>query len=380
MGEVIRIDEAFSEAAVLGGAVLGGGGGGWVEDGRQLARTALAQGFSEIVPLENVPDDAVLLTVAAVGCPSAGRGSVKPEDYIRAVTLFIEKTGATIQGLISNEIGAVAVVNGWLQSAALNLPGGRHGIPVIDAPANGRAHPTTLMGSMGLHERPDYLSMQTAVSGVAAPQSGVEAFFTGSLEHTSRLVRESAVKAGGMVAVARNLVSASYVRQHGAPGAIARALEIGSIWTRREPADAEKILTEVCDTLGAKFLIKGTVEKVRIKAEGGFDCGIITLVGASPAPALYELTFLNEYMTLDAGGERLATFPDLIMTFDARTALPLISAEIKDTTDLVIIAAPARRLILGAGMRDRRLFEQIERRIGKEIVKYLTHLPAGAGK
>jgi len=50
--------------------------------------------------------------------------------------------GLSISGLISSEVGALGVVNGWVQSAALQ-------IPVIDAPANGRAHPLGLMGFDG---------------------------------------------------------------------------------------------------------------------------------------------------------------------------------------------------------------------------------------
>ncbi len=36
----------------------------------------------------------------------------------------------------------------------------------------------------------------------------------------------------------------------------------------------------------------------------------------------FEMTFWNEYMTLEKDGERYATFPDLIMTLDAKTARP----------------------------------------------------------
>jgi DUF917 family protein len=376
MGEILKIDAEAAEAAVVGGAVLGGGGGGWIEDGKELAHRAIERGFSEILPLTCVPPDGTLLTVSAVGAPSvlrdlrsvrhdlrsAGRESLTPEDYVRAVELFMERTGIAIDGLVSNEIGAAAVVNGWLQSAMLK-------IPVIDAPANGRAHPTGIMGSMGLHRVKDYVSIQAVVGGDAAAGTRVEAMFEGTLEEVSRRVREAAVRAGGMVAVARNPVSASYVREHGAPGAIAMALGIGKIWMRKRRARAERKLAEVRDALGAEVMIRGTVERVQIKTEGGFDSGVVVIRAAAKSN---ELTFWNEYMTLEEEGKRIATFPDLIMTFGAESAMPLISAEMKEGAEVVVLAARAKGLILGAGMRDARLFEQAEKAIGKNMVKFIT--------
>jgi len=185
----MKIDKEAAEASILGGAILGGGGGGWIEEGRTLAQLALQRGFSKIHSLKDIPDEAVLLTVSAVGAPSAGSSILEPEDYVRAVEMFAEKTGIKIGGLISSEIGALGIVNGWLQSAALN-------IPVVDAPCNGRAHPLGLMGSMGLTKKEKYISRQTAVGGRAKSNNQVEAFFEGPLSEVSKKVRESAVTAG----------------------------------------------------------------------------------------------------------------------------------------------------------------------------------------
>ena len=39
------------------------------------------------------------------------------------------------------------------------------GIPLIDAPCNGRAHPTGVMGSLNLHRDPNYITTMTCVGG-----------------------------------------------------------------------------------------------------------------------------------------------------------------------------------------------------------------------
>lgn len=147
---------------------------------------------------------------------------MKPNDFVRAVELLIEKSGIKIDGFISSEIGAFGVVNGWIQSAFL-------GIPVVDAPCNGRAHLLGLMGSMGLHREKDYVSIQTTVGGDFKRGNRVEAYYKGSMEKVAELVRESATRTDGMVAVARNPVSAKYVKENGAPGVIKMALMVGGI-------------------------------------------------------------------------------------------------------------------------------------------------------
>ncbi|MCD6385681.1 DUF917 family protein [Candidatus Sumerlaeota bacterium] len=354
----IKIDEEVIEAAVLGGAVLGGGGGGWIDAGMKMARRAMECGFSEILPINAITPDALLLQVSLVGAPSVGSQTLTIEDYIKAVSFFIEVTGLKIDGLISNELGAVGVVNGWIQSPALN-------IPVIDAPGNGRAHPTGLMGSMGLHRIKDYESIQTAIGGDARKGTRVEAFFRGSIERVSRLVREVAINVDGMVAVARNPVKAEYVRKNGAPGAIAMAIEVGKSWTRNKGASAEHIVKEVLNTLGGSVIIRATVESVNRRTSDGFDVGTVSI---REDKKLYELTFWNEYITLASQGRRLATFPDLIMTFDANTSMPVISTEIKEDQEILLITVPAKQLILGTGVKDKNLLKEIETVIGREIL------------
>jgi len=82
------------------------------------------------------------------------------------------------------------------------------------------------------------------------------------------------------------------------------------------------------------------------------------------------LTFWNEYMTLESEAERIATFPDLMMTFETRTSMPLISAQVKEEDEILVISIPSRNLILGAGVRDAEILRLVERAIGKDMAGY----------
>lgn len=359
----ININEAEIDEAIIGGAILGGGGGGWIEEGKKLAEVAIKRGFREIWPLELIDPASLLLTVSAVGAPSSGPNQLLPEDYARAVELFLENSRAKIAGLISSEIGAMAIVNGWVQSALL-------GIPVIDAPANGRAHPLGLMGSMGLHKIKNYISQQAAV-GRDKKGKRIERFFVGSIEETAKAVREMAAELGGLVAVARNPVEAHYVKLNGAPQAIRKAIALGKIYIEKKKAGfgSQKIIESILSFFGDGSFINGRIKKYSLSQKNGFDLGQIQIESPS---GNYELSFWNEYMTLEKNSERLATFPDLIITFDLKRAKPLISAAIKKDQEIIILIVPAQKLLLGSGTKDPLLWKRIEQITGKKIIGFVN--------
>lgn len=47
------------------------------------------------------------------------------------------------------------------------------GIPVVDAPCNGRAHPLALIGSLGLHRFPKHRTWTAAVGGAHRPDEPI---------------------------------------------------------------------------------------------------------------------------------------------------------------------------------------------------------------
>lgn len=354
----MRLSADDIEPLVIGGALLGGGGGGDPALGRQFARMALDLGTPEIVPLETLPRDATVVTVALVGAPSAPEQHVAPEDLARAVRLLQKTFGVRADAVNGNENGGFASVNGWVQSAVL-------GIPLVDAPCNGRAHPTALMGAMGLHRVPDYVSRQAAVGGAGARR--LEVAVAGSVESASALVRQAAVLAGGIVGVARSPVDAGYLARHGAPGALAMARRVGQAMLQAIPAGGEATWSAAAGILGGRIVDVGRVVQAHLAMAGGFDRGTIIVQGART----YELSVWNEYITLECDGDRLATFPDLIATL-AEGGLPLASAELREGMTVAILTAPRENLLLGAGVRDPDLLRAAGETVGKDLNRRAT--------
>ncbi|HHY75890.1 MAG TPA: DUF917 family protein [Firmicutes bacterium] len=381
------LNEEILEAAVAGGSFYGGGGGGSPELGRKLGKMALeikragkspsGQALT-LLDLDDLPGDALLLTVSAVGSP-AGKGyHAGPEEYARAVEFFREKTGLEVAGLIANECGGLATVNGWIQSAGT-------GLSVVDAPCNGRAHPTGIMGSMGLHRVKGYESIQAVVGGSREAGTYLEALVQGSLSFADSVVRQAAAYTGGLVAVARNPVTVSYAREHNAAGAISLCIRVGKAML--EAGHGEDRIRAAAEASGGYVALKGVVAVKRLVSAGGFDTGVLIVESGDGA---YEITFWNEYITLERterGGsghpagsaqtagsgrsERLATFPDLIATLDLCSGFPVSSAEVKEGQGIAVVVVPRSELILGAGVKDPELYAPVEQAVGKDIVRYV---------
>lgn len=350
---VIPVDEHTVKCAVYGGAILGGGGGGWIEDGLQLGRLALEVGTPKLLSADELADDDLLVTVSLVGAPAASDKFVKPVDYIKALQLLMAKLDRPVGGLITNENGAATTVNGWFQSAIT-------GIPVIDLPCNGRAHPTGAMGSLNLTEQADYRAHQAAVGGLN--QLYLETVISGNLEVAANVIRQAAVAAGGLVAVARNPVTVAYAREHGAVGAISQAIEAGEVLLSKT---GEAAIEAVVSHLGGKVVTTGTVTQRTLETTGGFDIGRVMIDDVT------ELTIWNEYMTLEQADQRLATFPDLIMTLDAKTGMPVVSAAVEVGQQLAVIMVPKKKLRLSTTMYNPKLLKPIEQMMQKSVLAYL---------
>lgn len=355
----LRINERIAEAAVLGGAFLGGGGGGDLNMGLSHARLALSLGEVDLVEIDNLPQNSYIVTASLVGAPAAKERCVLPSHMVRSFELLREVAKLEIEGIISSENGGYSTINGWIVSALT-------GIPIIDAPADGRAHPTGVMGALGLHKIKDYVSIQTAVGGNKDEGRYVEIVVKGKLERASRMVREAAVQAGGLVAVARNPVKREYVKENGAVGAITQAIEIGAL-IEKYRSDPYTLSERIISYFGeGKIVDQVKIEEKSLKTEGGFDVGKIIAKGLRD---IYEITFWNEFMTLETlSGERIATFPDLIALLEGKDSTPLTSAQIQEGMEALLLSIPKERLLLGSGVKDPDILREIEKVIGKKIV------------
>lgn len=347
-----ELTEEDAVAAVWGGCILGGGGGGTLEEGLEMVGDIFPEFAPRMASIDEIDPCDHIACVAQVGAPSATEASLSVEQLVGSVERLVKEFDGTVAAVMTNENGASTSINGWLQSAAL-------GIPIVDSPANGRAHPTGSMGSMNLSEVPEFISFQSFAGGSA--ERAISGFVRSNLDTASSAVRALSVQAGGVVGVCRNPVSAEYVRANAANGALTQAIELGKCYL--DAARGDDRISNVLEYLGGEVLVEGEVSAFSLREDGGFDVGEV-VIGHT------ELTFWNEYMTVECKGERLATFPDLIMTFDLGTGEPVVSARVREGMRLAVISVPRSGLILSTTMSNARLLGAVEPILGKSVVQF----------
>jgi len=350
---MIHVTEEMALDAIYGGWLLGGGGGGSINGGKDVVRAVMEAGGFDICTIDEIDAKDTVLTASLVGSPSKGGAGPTPDDCKRTYEMFSEYSGQKVGALIANESGAHSITNGWIAAAAT-------GIPMVDAACNGRAHPTGVMGAMGLEEDETYQSIQCAVGGFG--REHMELVAKGSIDATSKMVREGSVQCGGFITVLRNPTTAAYVKKNAAVGTLSMCMKVGKVVRKNEGKPAEML--EGLKEFGLTVLDQGKTTGFALQSIGGFDVGKTT-IGST------EITFWNEYMTAEKDGKRLATFPDLIMTLDGKSGLPICSAAIRNDMDVILVLIPRNKILLGKAMFIEKLFRPCEEATGKSMIPYI---------
>lgn len=359
MARILTIRDV--EAAVAGGSIYAAGGGGWPDHGRMLGTAAVLAGQPELVSLDEVPDDAIIATAAAIGAPAGTtEWEMRGVDYVRAVELLQEALGKPIYGLIIGQNGMSSTLNAWLPGAIL-------GAKVIDAVGDIRAHPTGDMGSIGLANSPD-ATIQTAAGGNRSRNSYVELVVRGATAKVSPILRTASDMSGGFIASCRNPVPASYVRKHAALGGISMALALGERILAAESKGGTAVVDAICDETGGSIIRRGSVvsKVVQYTAEA-FDIGTIQVGTGKDACILHVM---NEYMAVtDLEGRRLASYPDVITTLDAE-GRPISVGAVREGRELLVMRIPKDRIPLSASATDPSVYPVVENALGLDLASY----------
>lgn len=359
VGRILK--ERDVEAAVKGGSVYAAGGGGFADHGRMLGYAAVSIGKPELVDIEELDPRDWVATAAAIGAPaSLTAWEMQGRDYVKAVELLQEALGEPLAGLMIGQNGKSSTLNAWLPSAIL-------GTKVVDAVGDIRAHPTGDMGSIGLASSPKPM-LQTAVGGNRAENRYIELVVRGATAKVSPILRTAADQSGGFIASARNPVRAKYVRRHAALGGISMALALGEAIIAAEPRGGSAVLDAILRTTGGTILARGAVTKRElVYTNEAFDIGRFVIGEGDSAITIHVM---NEYMAIDdAGGTRLATFPDVITTLDA-SGTPLSAGQLRVGMYVFVLHVPKNLIPLSSSVLDPAVYPPVEKAMGIDLRSY----------
>ena len=345
------------EAGLIAGLFLSAGGSGRnaVAKNRDLARKALDTGRVRLASLDEIDPEAPIITATAVGAPGFATWQISADDAIDAARHLIATLGIQPTGVIC---GHVPGFNAWLVAAAL-------GIDYVDAAANGRGHPTVKMGGMGLASQLDVAITQVGSNGKRPDGTPFLVTATGDIVRTSNVMRAAAVANGGLIYAARGPLTAAFVQNNGASGAITFQLKLGRAMLATTGPDR---MRATADFLGGEVLAVGDVAFNDVTYGGGFDLGRMVVRGAAGE---VTLGVYNEFMTADVDGKRVATFPDMIGTLDPATGEPVSISESQIGARVAVVIAHRSRFPVGKGALDPAVFPEVEQAMGVDMRSYL---------
>ncbi len=336
-----NLDEQLLTDITVGATVLGSGGGGDPYIGMLLARAAIREhGPVELVALADLPDDAHVAFLAAVGAPGVLIEKIpRPIDAVAALDLLEQHLGRPFTHIAPIEAGGLNAVTP-IAAAAVK------GIPVVDADGMGRAFPFLDMVTPTLYD------------GSATPMSFAD-------EHGNRMVlltatnawsevvgRSVTVASGGIMYFASYPMSGAQAKAWLIEAPLARAAHLGAVLRRARAVKASPV-DALLDEHGGRLLGEGRVIEIERRTEGGFNFGTAIVEGlGADSGTRATLLFQNEYLIARNADQVLATTPDIIMTLEAETGEPIPAEELRYGFRVCVVGLPCdERWHTEAGLR-----------------------------
>ncbi|WP_433334503.1 DUF917 domain-containing protein [Spirillospora sp. CA-294931] len=324
-----RLDERLLGDITIGSAVLGSGGGGDPYIGMLLARAAIREsGPVPLVSLAELPDDARVAFVAAVGAPGVLIEKIpRAEDAVAALDMLERHLGYSFTHIAPIEAGG-------LNAVTPIAPAAHKGIPIVDADGMGRAFPTLDLVTPSLY------------GGSATPMALAD-------EHGNRMVLETRTNLwseviGRAATVASGCIQffASYpmtgvqAREWLVDAPLTRAARLGAL-IRTARAEHSSPVEAIIEEEDGVRLIEGKIASVERRTERGWTMGEAVVHGTGPdLGRTMRLLFQNEYLVALRDENVIASTPDIIMTLEAETGEPIPAEEIRYGFRVAAVALP----------------------------------------
>ncbi|MDH6283309.1 DUF917 domain-containing protein [Prescottella agglutinans] len=312
-----------------GAAVLGCGGGGGPYVGGLIAQRAIDEyGPVQLTQLSDLPDDALVIPVEAIGAPTVSLEKLHDvECLLRVIEKIAEHHGRPPTHISPVEIGGV---NSTLPIAAAS----RLGLPLVDGDGIGRAFPELQMCLPNLFDVPASPISLADETGNAVLVDATSAAWA------ERLARSIAVEMGCSAALSMYSMTGRQARQCLVEGTLSLAVSIGCTIAEARAGSGDPCQA-LANTLGGMIVHRGKVTDVSRRTEGGFARGQALIEGTDPhAPSNVTLHFQNEHLLAMRDGVVITTTPDMIVVVDDVTAEPITTENLRYGQRVRVLTAP----------------------------------------
>lgn len=326
---------------LYGATLLGAGGGGSLSQGLGMLNGLEADGNKieiDLLELNEIGDNEYAAMVAGLGSPVAMLDPDQPmfgPDAVYAYKAFqkaFKAEGKDCEYLYSGEMGGFNTFTPMLVAILSDKDPAKR-IKFLDVDGNGRAVPelnTTLTAYYGHPPKP---------MGLGSMHGDEIAVYPVSDHSGEQIARQMCMLYKMRIGFATWGMNKAEMAKALDVGCVTKAQSIGkAFFTAKEKGvdlmDALKKVMEV------REFCRGTIEKLDIRAEGGFDFGTTVVKGDDGHK--YFIDFKNENLILrDETGNTVLTAPEGIGLVDMDTLTPLTNADTREGMRLLVTMTPA---------------------------------------
>ncbi|WP_372665715.1 DUF917 domain-containing protein [Amycolatopsis kentuckyensis] len=325
-----EITEHDLDDVARGAAILGTGGGGDPYIGRLLAASAVrSYGAVPLVPLDEVPEDAVVLPVAMMGAPTVMVEKLPSAEQVGLAA-------RTLAGYLGKELTHIACAEaGGVNSLIPVVAAAQLGLPLVDADGMGRAFPELQM------VLPTLYGIRATPMSIADEKGNRGVLDTVDNRWAERLARSATIDMGCSAMISNYAMSGAQARESLVPGTLSLCAELGAL-VRAARAAHEDPVARVVSRLGGRRLFSGKVADVARRTVTGFARGEARLSGMDDdTGAELVLRFQNEHLVAERDGAVQASVPDLICTLERESGEAVTTEGLRYGQRVTVIAAPA---------------------------------------
>ncbi len=322
----------------IGAGILGTGGGGNTYLGRLRLQQELKQHQHgcRIIDADDVPDDALVCAVGAMGAPTVSIEKIAAGDEIaNTVYALSEHLRKPVTALVIGEIGGSNALGPLIAGMQLDLP-------VIDGDAMGRAFPE--------------LQMDTFAIGGISPSPMALGDCHGNIvifDHilnplrAEEFARNLTIQMGGSAALVMPAMSGKQMKDHLIRGTLTLAHHIGQtvLDCRQQNSDPAVAIAEFTH---GKVLFTGKIVDVERRTVKGFARGRMQLVAFNHPADIMEIVFQNENLIAWHNGRVVCTVPDLISVVTLDEGEPVGTEMIRYGVRVAVLGMPAPKELKSA--------------------------------
>lgn len=336
-----KLTEQEITEVLYGATLLGAGGGGSLSFGLDMLNKFKEDGVKielDLLDLDEIGEDEYAVMVAGLGSPVAMIDSKLPmfgPDAVSAFKAFqkaYKAEGKDVKYLLSGEMGGFNTFVPMLVAMLSDEEPAKR-IKFVDCDMNGRAVPelnTTLTAYYNHPPTPLGLGSLYGDEIIAYPVT----------DHSGeQIARQMCMLYDMRIGFSTWGVNKSEMKNDLVPGCVTKAQNIGKAILAAKTTGTD-VMAELKKVDEFREFCRGTIQKLDIKQEGGFDYGTTVIEGDDGHT--YSIDFKNENLILrDESGAVKLTAPEGIGIIDLEKCYPLTNADTKEGMRVLVTMTPA---------------------------------------